>query len=116
MGDGRTHKDITLNQLTPATFFGNILSGTTPPKRKRKAVAVLDNAPPEKKTAEDTRSPLEKLVDTLQDGAWKSKKKGWYLNMIRGSSEGLKRMTDNRRLLHEATSLESYSAIVNKPK
>ena len=118
MGDGRTHKDIPLSHITPAIFFGNIVSEeTTPPKRKRKAVAVLDCSPPEKKAAKDDRSPLEKLVDTLQDGALKSKQKGWYLKMIRGTSEGPKRMTDteDRRLLHEAALLSSYSAIVSKP-
>jgi hypothetical protein len=52
-------------------------------KWKRKPVTSMTVNFPQKKQATDDRSPLEKLIAILQDGASKGKKKGWYLKELR---------------------------------
>jgi hypothetical protein len=65
---------------------------------------------PQKKQATNDRSPLEKLIAILQDGASKGKKKGWYLKELRVTDKEKKRLSnvETQRLWTEVQLLESY--------
>jgi hypothetical protein len=68
------------------------------------------NLPAQKKQAIDDRSPIEKLIAILEDGASKGKKKGWYLKELRVTDKEKNRLSnvETQRLWTEVQLLESY--------
>jgi hypothetical protein len=105
-GDGCLHHNISVDHLTSSLVD---LDGESP-RRKRKPVESSTINLPGKKQFTDDRSPLERLINILQDGACKGKKKGWYLKELRVTDKGKTRLSkvEIQQLWTEVQLLECY--------
>jgi hypothetical protein len=115
---GSTHHGITMMDITPAIFGQEFARARSDRKRKCRDVTPTSSPEPSRTHRVDRRSPIQRLVDTLEAGARCPKKaKGWRRAKL-GLNDGTKRKRgtlvmnhlERQQLLTEVIMLEQHLA------
>lgn len=114
---GCIHHEIPFESLTRAVF-GQDFEALKPKRRRveRKMYTPPLAAPKQSSVEEDTRLPVEVLVDKLKRGASTNRKREWHREELGLKSEGKKQLnhTEKNQLLVEVMLLEQHIAGLGK--